>query len=288
VFARVLSKAPQDRFASCRQFAGALRAALGITPYETEQLDGHPDTAVASLPGAVLAAPDPGVATIAPPGTAARTGQPFPHAAAGDRERTDLPGRNRAGGGKPPSRWPLVIGAAAVAALVGGVAASVAILASRSHATTGAGSPPAATAPAGATQAASTTGPSHPAPETSTIPAPPPSPAALDNIWIAQLASVPVSAGPGQLQTVLAKVRLQIPSAQVLDSSQYASLNPGYWVVYYAASFTDGTQALDYCAAHGRPTRTQCIGRYLSHRVADFHYQCYPPASAATTACYRP
>ena len=65
-----------------------------------------------------------------------------------------------------------------------------------------------------------------------------------------------ISAGTGRLQAVLAKVRLQIPSAQVPDSSQYASLNPGYWVVYYAASFTHGTQALDYCAAHGRPPRS--------------------------------
>ncbi|HCU92921.1 MAG TPA: hypothetical protein DHU96_09355 [Actinobacteria bacterium] len=302
-FARVLAKAPEDRYVSCRQFAGALRTALGIAPYEdgqrgeAERLDGHPDTAVASLPAAALAASAPDIPTIAPAGAAARTGQPFPLAPGGDRERTEVPDRHRTGGGKPPSRWPLVIAAAAVAAVVGGVAASVAMLASRSPATTSAGSPPAATNPAGATRAAtqaastpgpSTPGPSHPAPGSSAVPAPPPSPVAPDNIWIAQLASVPVSAGTGRLQAVLAQVRQQIPSAQVLDSSQYASLNPGYWVVYCAAPFTDGTQALDYCAAHGRPTRTQCIGRYLSHNSADFHYQCYPPASAATAACYRP
>ena len=99
---------------------------------------------------------------------------------------------------------------------------------------------------------------------------------------------MPVSAGTGRLQTVLGKVRLQISQAQVLHSSQYASLRPGYWVIYYAGSFTNGTQALAYCAAHGRGTRSQCIGRYLSHNTADYQYQCYPPASAGDPGCHRP
>ena len=33
VFARVLAKAPEDRFGSCREFADALRGAFGLTAY---------------------------------------------------------------------------------------------------------------------------------------------------------------------------------------------------------------------------------------------------------------
>jgi hypothetical protein len=79
-----------------------------------------------------------------------------------------------------------------------------------------------------------------------------------------------------------------VSNARVLNSSQFASLRPGYWVIYYAAAFADGTQALGYCAEHGRATSTQCIGRYLSHDAADYRYQCYPPASPAEATCYRP
>jgi eukaryotic-like serine/threonine-protein kinase len=104
--------------------------------------------------------------------------------------------------------------------------------------------------------------------------------------WIAQLASVPVGAGSAQLQRTLDQIRTEIPGAQYLDSSNYASLNPGYWVVYYNGSFSDGNQALSYCASHGRTTRNQCVGRFLSNDVQDKSYICFPPAGSQTTGCY--
>jgi eukaryotic-like serine/threonine-protein kinase len=108
------------------------------------------------------------------------------------------------------------------------------------------------------------------------------------DIWIAQLASVSVSAGSAQLQQTLDKVRTEIPGAEYLDSSNYASLNPRYWVVYYRGSFGNGNQALSYCAAHGRTTRNQCVGRFLSSDEQDKSYICLPPSGSQTTGCYHP
>jgi eukaryotic-like serine/threonine-protein kinase len=106
------------------------------------------------------------------------------------------------------------------------------------------------------------------------------------DVWIAQLASVRVGAGSAQLHRTLDQIRTEIPGAQYLDSSNYASLNPGYWVVYYDGRFSDGNQALSYCANHGRATRNQCVGRFLSNDVRDKSYTCFPPAGSQTTGCY--
>jgi hypothetical protein len=107
-------------------------------------------------------------------------------------------------------------------------------------------------------------------------------------VWIAQLASVPVSAGFAELQRELAQVRAEIPGAQYIVSSDYASLNPGYWVIYYLGSFSDGTQAIEYCAAHGRTSTTQCVGRFLSHDLRDKTYICFPPGGSQEKGCSRP
>jgi hypothetical protein len=106
--------------------------------------------------------------------------------------------------------------------------------------------------------------------------------------WIAQLASVPVSAGSAELQKELSQVRAEIPGAQYLASSDYASLNPGYWVIYYLGSFSDGTQAIEYCAAHGRTSTNQYVGRFLSHDLRDKTYICVPPGGSQEKGCSRP
>jgi hypothetical protein len=114
-----------------------------------------------------------------------------------------------------------------------------------------------------------------------------PTPSAAAGAWIAQLASVPVSAGFADLQKELNQIRAEIPGAQYLVSSDYASLNPGYWVVYYRGSFSDGTQAIDYCAAHGRASTNQCVGRFLSHNLQDKTYICLPPGGSQEKGCSR-
>ncbi|HEY6789350.1 MAG TPA: protein kinase [Trebonia sp.] len=109
-----------------------------------------------------------------------------------------------------------------------------------------------------------------------------------DGTWIAQLGSVPVSAGSSALQSELAQVRAQVPGAQYLTSDDYASLRPGYWVIYYDGSFANGTEAVAYCAADGRTTSNQCVGRLLSSNPADITYICSPPGGPGEASCYRP
>ncbi|MFI8192366.1 protein kinase [Streptomyces sp. NPDC085946] len=105
--------------------------------------------------------------------------------------------------------------------------------------------------------------------------------------WIAQLHSEPVASGTAARDQRLAGIRRTVPDAAVLRSDDYASLRPGYWVVYAPGPFTDGRAALAYCAARGRTTTTTCIGRYLSTSPADALLQCGPPATAPTGRCTR-
>ncbi|GAA3368554.1 hypothetical protein GCM10020367_07370 [Streptomyces sannanensis] len=105
--------------------------------------------------------------------------------------------------------------------------------------------------------------------------------------WIAQLYSEPVSSGLAARDQRLAKVRQSVPEAQVLRSDDYASLNPGYWVIYAPGPFTDGRSALSFCAERGRTTDNSCIGRYLSTSSADHSLQCHPPVGRPTGRCSR-
>ena len=205
---------------------------------------------------------------------------------------------------RPPARRRITLAATALAALAaaGGTAAAVAL-----HSGGGAGNaigvgttkPTVGTSAPVSTPSATTDRPSAAATTTAAAPATGSQSAVTQpvasvagpqasGVWIAQLASVPVSAGPAELQKELNQIQAEIPGAQYLDSSDYASLNPGYWVVYYAGSFTDGTQALSYCASHGRTTSNQCVGRYLSHDAQDKSHICFPPGGSQEAACFGP
>ena len=129
------------------------------------------------------------------------------------------------------------------------------------------------------TAAAATTAERTPAEQASDV-LPSATPAAVDPaaggpVWMAQLASVSLG-DTARLTVVLDGIRRDVPDAQVLSSSAYASLRPGFWVVYEISGFRDGREALSFCAAHGRPDRVSCFGRLLSHDAADLVYQCYP------------
>ncbi|WP_370076258.1 serine/threonine-protein kinase [Streptacidiphilus sp. MAP12-16] len=105
--------------------------------------------------------------------------------------------------------------------------------------------------------------------------------------WIAQLASVPISSGSGARDSELAAIRRQVPGAEVLNSDDFASLRPGYWVMYAPGPFADGEQALASCAAAGRTTAAECVGRYLSHLASDITFICRHAASGVDGNCRR-
>ncbi|MGW7273283.1 serine/threonine-protein kinase [Streptomyces sp. NPDC054864] len=105
--------------------------------------------------------------------------------------------------------------------------------------------------------------------------------------WIAQLHSEPVGTGTDARDRSLATVRKDVPEAQYLRSDDYASLRPGYWVIYAPGPFADGRAALRFCAERGRTTDKECAGRYLSSSSADFGLMCKPPASAPVGRCTR-
>jgi eukaryotic-like serine/threonine-protein kinase len=111
-------------------------------------------------------------------------------------------------------------------------------------------------------------------------------PAAPGPVWMAQLASVAVG-DKARLNTVVLQIRRDVPDAQVLASSEFASLRPGYWVVYATGGFASGWDALAFCTAHGRPDGRTCFGRLLSHDASDLTYQCYPGAAASAARCER-
>jgi len=137
------------------------------------------------------------------------------------------------------------------------------------------------TKPTRPTPTPSTTRPSSPTPAKTT---PPPA----TGHWIAQLFSEPVGSGPAARDIRLAKIRKSVPEAKVLRSDKYASLRPGYWVIYAPGPFSDGRAALAFCAERGRTTANTCIGRYLSMSAAESVLQCRPPATAPTGRCTRP
>ena len=103
VFARALAKAPYDRYASCRQFADALREALGVTAYHSgpsaspaagRPATGHPATEIADLDTGEAAVPAgaAGVSTMGPaPARASAPADPGRSGPVADRPAAERP-----------------------------------------------------------------------------------------------------------------------------------------------------------------------------------------------------
>lgn len=188
---------------------------------------------------------------------------------------------------EPRRRTPMIVAASAVVlALVAGAALVVAL-----RGTSGIGGEE-GKARAGASSKASpgpTKGPGGPdrgkdpaaSPESS--PDVPPA----SGSWIAQLHSEPVASGTAARDRGLTAVREEVPEARYLRSDDYASLRPGFWVIYAPGPFADGRAALRFCAERGRTTDKNCAGRYLSSDGGDYGLQCKPPVSAPVGRCTR-
>ncbi|MFC8129234.1 serine/threonine-protein kinase [Streptomyces sp. NPDC057302] len=111
---------------------------------------------------------------------------------------------------------------------------------------------------------------------------------AASGSWMAQLFSEPVGSGTAVRDRRLAAVREDVPEARYLRTDDYASLRPGFWVIYAPGPFADGRAALRFCAERGRTAGDECVGRYLSSSGGDYGLQCKPPASAPVGRCTRP
>lgn len=124
-------------------------------------------------------------------------------------------------------------------------------------------------------------------PDPTTPPASSPGVPPASGSWVAQLFSEPVGSGADTRDRRLAAVREDVPEAEYLRSDDYASLRPGFWVIYAPGPFADGRAALRFCAERGRTTGNECVGRYLSSSGGDYGLQCKPPASAPVGRCTR-
>ncbi|MEV8019528.1 serine/threonine-protein kinase [Streptomyces sp. NPDC086554] len=133
----------------------------------------------------------------------------------------------------------------------------------------------------------SETPPRSESPDPTTPPASSPGAPPASGSWVAQLFSEPVGNGEAARDRRLAAVRKDVPEAAYVRSDDYASLRPGFWVIYAPGPFADGRAALRFCAEHGRTSGNECVGRYLSSSGGDYGLQCKPPVSAPVGRCTR-
>lgn len=108
--------------------------------------------------------------------------------------------------------------------------------------------------------------------------------------WIAMLSSLPeATTTQAQVRKAAADLtnRLGVP-VQSVASSAYASLTPGYQVLYRDGGFADGHAALAFCRAHGITSDDGCVGRYLSTDHLDSGLVCRFTDPPGSPLCVRP
>jgi hypothetical protein len=108
-------------------------------------------------------------------------------------------------------------------------------------------------------------------------------------MWVAQLGSYPEATSSSALEVAATGIEKKLGlEVQTARSGQYASLTPGYWVVFYENSFANGHEALSFCSQHGVTGEDACVGRYFSSEVSDRPLTCRFSDSPDSVACVRP
>ncbi len=103
--------------------------------------------------------------------------------------------------------------------------------------------------------------------------------------WVVLLASFP-AADRAAADRSRAQARSSgFADAEVLSSDEWGALLPGYWVVYSPGPYADGPTAARACAASGRASPENCLGRYLSHDARDRPRRCYVVDGRLVEAC---
>ncbi|MCP2099911.1 hypothetical protein LV78_007915 [Actinosynnema pretiosum] len=109
--------------------------------------------------------------------------------------------------------------------------------------------------------------------------------------WVAQLGSYPESAVTDeQMNDVTANLERKFGAdISRVRSSDYGSLNPGYWFLFYGGTeFKDGHEALVFCSERGIADENLCVGRYLSRSQGDGKLICRPSSPQGSPDCTRP
>jgi len=94
--------------------------------------------------------------------------------------------------------------------------------------------------------------------------------------WVAQLQANSVESGHDQTSSSFDALSAEIPDVEVLYSSDYASLAPGYVVFFVSGPFATGEEAVEHCYSLNRGSRDLCFGRYVSDDPADSGAYAYP------------
>ena len=112
------------------------------------------------------------------------------------------------------------------------------------------------------TTTTSTTSTTSPAPSSGDVPT---LPSSFRGGWVAQLSSVPVSAGSARLEAAWDKVRPDAPDTVAARSDEWPSLSPGYWVLVEPGPFGSEGDVREFCASIDRSSDA-CLPRMLTDR----------------------
>ena len=91
-------------------------------------------------------------------------------------------------------------------------------------------------------------------------------PASFRGGWVAQLTSVPYSAGTARLEAAWEAARAYATDAVAARSDDWTSLRDGYWVLVDPGPFSSADDVRSFCAAAGHADRDDCLPRELDGR----------------------